>query len=279
MRVQRLEIVPRLTRRQSREMIVTFAMLGNHNKQVYFRSEAEVEAGFEYNGIDFSELVDSCRDPNESVPFFENLLPAGWSASPGASITVTDSVTGKVRAELGPSGGTFFPDMYAATFEQAHADWLASIELVSPIKFLAAATAGVAAIESYLMHRTRIWNELNPADPLLDSHTKKVSFDDKLDDWIPKMTGGARLQKSDVVWADFRVLRSIRDDGWVHQKQSALAMELNDLVTQLNRFRNGIAMFLIRLHQLFRERIPRLIIRAAYSPDVRAIGIDNDDQR
>jgi hypothetical protein len=51
------------------------------------------------------------------------------------------------------------------------------------------------------------------------------------------MTGGIKLKKDDQVWADFRVIRDLRDDEWIHQKQSALAMELDDLAAHLNRFR------------------------------------------
>jgi hypothetical protein len=270
----RLEIGPRLTRTQSREMIVAFAMFGNHNKQVDFCNEADVEAGFEFNGIDFSELIERCRDPRQSVPFFENLLPSGWSVTPGAHVSVVDSITGRMRAELGSAGGKLFPDRYAATFEHAHAEWLGSIQGASPIRFLSAATAGVAAVESYILHRARIWNDLNLMDQLVDSQKVKVPFEEKVDAWIPKMTGGIKLQKDDAVWADFRAIRELRDDEWIHQKQSALAMELGDLATHLNRFRSGIAMLLIRLHKLFQERIPRLVIRAAYSPEMRVATAD-----
>ena len=54
---------------------------------------------------------------------------------------------------------------------------------------------GIAAIESFLSGQIGIWNRAHPGEKIIDSRDTKVSFDDKIDKWIPKMTGGSKLNK------------------------------------------------------------------------------------
>jgi hypothetical protein len=85
------------------------------------------------------------------------------------------------------------------------------------------------------------------------------------------MTGSRKLNKSGADWRDFRILRAIRDDEAIHPKTSGYSFSYSELAQKINLFRTGIARLLIQLHLLFDEKIPRVIIRAAYAPDAEVV--------
>ncbi|MHA2403773.1 MAG: hypothetical protein ACXADH_12330, partial [Candidatus Kariarchaeaceae archaeon] len=130
------------------------------------------------------------------------------------------------------------------------------------------------SIEAYIIHRVELWNRDNPHDCLTDSPAHKVSFDDKVDVWIPKMTGGKKLDKSIRNWMHFLDLRKIRDHVSIHPKSDGFGSSFSDLAEKINIFRTGIAGTLIQLHLLFHEKIPAIIIRAFYAPEVEVVEVN-----
>ena len=78
----------------------------------------------------------------------------------------------------------------------------------------------VAAVENYINYRAQRWNFSHASQPLLDSKSNKVSFDEKIDQWLPIMTG-KRLERDGREWADFLALRKLRDDRAIHSKSGA----------------------------------------------------------
>jgi hypothetical protein len=82
------------------------------------------------------------------------------------------------------------------------------------------------------------------------------------------MTGGAKLDLGGQMWADFLFLQGIRDDDAVHAKKFAQGDSFSNLASALNKFKTGIADFLLQLHVLFDEPVPRVVIRARFFPEV-----------
>ncbi len=115
------------------------------------------------------------------------------------------------------------------------------------------------------------WNDTHPSQPLIDSKTEKVSLDDKIDKWIPIMAGGRRVDKGDARWADFKVLRGIRDEAAVHIKGPVKGVSFVEMARLMNMTRTGIAGLLMHLHELFGEPVPSKIVRGVFAPDIEFV--------
>jgi hypothetical protein len=269
----KLQFKPKLSIRNAKKMIVAFARYGNHYYDVRFKSDADIKRSFSARGIDFEQLVERCRDPRETVPFFENLI--GCAATPvgGATVSRVNLSTGETDLET-KSPGKLVLYGYWATFETAVKALHRAIDEASYSELQSAIVQGVASIEGYINYRADIWNKQHPEEQLLDSRQNKVGFDDKIGDWIPKMTGGRKLYKGNQEWSHFRILRGIRDHHAIHPKVSGYSISFSELAEKINMFRTGIAGLLIQLHILFREKVPRVIIRAAYAPDVEVVVVN-----
>ncbi|MCH7732618.1 MAG: hypothetical protein IIB44_08910, partial [Candidatus Marinimicrobia bacterium] len=171
---------------------------------------ADVKRYFLLRKINFNELVENCRDTNKSIPYFENLIGSTWGISSGAKAALVDKKTGEKKVEIqGP--GTISLSTYWAHFETAKKAITNSVELSSFSEYQIAIVQGIASIEAYLNHRVELWNKDHPADKLVDTTTNKVSFKDKIDIWLPKMTSGKKLDKSLNYWMHFLELRKVRD--------------------------------------------------------------------
>jgi hypothetical protein len=185
----------RISRRSAHDMIMMLAMHSNHNQPDRFRAEADVKRAFERNGVDYARLVEQCRDWPEPVPFSENLLGSTWTAGPGVTASRVDQISGQDDCQVeGP--GTLTLLGYWATFESAHRSLTKAVELASYPELQSAIVDGIASIEGYVGHRAEIWNRQQPDDQLVDTKLQKVRFEEKLDLWLPKMTGGKKLSKA-----------------------------------------------------------------------------------
>lgn len=256
-------------------MILMFAKYGNHGEKTAFATDADVKRYLTRCGIDFQRLVDLCRAFNENVPYFENLAGSTWTISSGAKAAVVDKQSGEEKCVVeGP--GTIALSTYWAHAETAYKARTNAGEASSFTELQTAIVNGMASIEAYINHRAELWNSSNPQDKLADSFANKVSFDDKVDTWIPKMTGGVNLDKSVRNWMDFQELKKIRDNVSIHPKASGFGTSLAELARDVNIIRTGLAGFLIQLHMLFKERIPAIIIRLFYAPDAEVVEFSSD---
>ncbi len=272
----RLKFRDKLSRRSAHDVILTIAKYGNHLHSFEFITDADVKRFFQRNKVDFDILVRDCMQPDKKVPFFENLIGSTWEVNGKgngiASIIRTDSISGKedvVSQVQGPGKFTFAT--YWALYEQADKGIRQSVQSESYTELLLALSSGLASVESYVAYRVDEWNRRNPCEMLIDSKEAKVSFDDKFDIWIPKISGGKKLDKSTQDWASFKLLRSIRDNEAIHPKNTAFAVSLNDFADIINKCRTGIAGLLIQLHLIFKDKIPAVIIRGRFAPDVEVI--------
>jgi hypothetical protein len=256
------------TRRAAHDMIMTMAQHGNHDYT--FTSDADVKRFFAAGGYDYDELVRASRKWNSAVPLVENVVPGTWTVTAGATVAVIDSRTGQEITKVeGPR--TYTPYHYWARFEDAVRDFRQFLEGASVGAFGGSVSSGLASMEAYLAHRAWIHNSEHPHDQLADSEDHPLRFDDKIDQWIPRMCGGRRLHKGGRNWADSRALRAFRNEVVIHPKGSAISMPHRELCRLANMFRSGIAGLLMDLHLQFGERIPCVIVRYAYLGDIELV--------
>ena len=231
-------------------MIMMMAKRGNHYIEDFYKvqllTDDDVKRFFSGGTGTFDQLVEFCRDYRNPVPTVENILGSLMVVSGTAIITST----------------------YRNLYETASQNLNRAIENVSYADLQSAVTSGISSIEAYINHRVEQWNGQNPDDQLSDSKSQKVSFDDKIGQWIPKMTGGRGLNKSLRNWPDFKRLRGIRDNVTVHAKESSYTKSVYEIAEAINMFRTGIAGLLIQLHDLFDEKIPSIIIRDYFAPEL-----------
>lgn len=260
----------RISRRAAHELIQLMAKQGNHN--FTFSTDASVKNFFKDRGYDYDKLVDTIRDYPEPVPLIENFMPATAFASPGLQVSRVNFLGNEDLHLSGPGAFTMFG--YQSQIEQTFENIEAATKNSSPQHLLTACMNGVASIEGYINYRVEIWNKLHPESSLHDTKQSPVSFNDKIDSWIPIMTSQKKLDKSGRTWNDFKRLKAIRDDIAVHPKSSGHTFTLEQLAELINCFSAGIAGLLNQLHNLFGERTPSIVIRHIYAPEVEVARID-----
>ena len=266
------------TRRATHELILMIAKHGNHGHHQKFVSDADVKRFFQSNGYYWDELVQECRKPNEIVRKVESLLGIAlssgtWRVSPSVKAAiVTGAATDKEKEIASVEGpGILTSSSYLQLFENAVDNLHRCMERASFGDLQSCVSNGIASIDAYIEHRAYLYNSDHPSEPLIDSKENKVSQDTKIDEWIPKMTNGKKLDKSGQNWRDFKRLQSIRDRLAIHVKQPSVGISYQELGELLNLFRSGIAGVLIDFHLPFGERIPTTIIRYAYLPDIKLV--------
>jgi hypothetical protein len=255
-------------------MIMAMAKYGNHYiKGRYghpFKTDADVKRFFDEEGWDYRDVVEKCRDKDENVPFLENLIGSGYTIdSTGGTVSYIDKAGEETVIGEDEGPGRFNYPSYAGLFEQATEDFKRCLDSAHYGHFLSCVSNGVASVEAYLNQEVKVYNKRNPGKELIDNKHNKVSFDDKIDQWIPVMTGGKKLDKGNQRWEHFKRLRSIRDGNQAHVKVPVLGANYRQLGELLNLFRSGVAGMLLDLHILFNDRAtPAIIIRYAHLPDV-----------
>lgn len=259
-------------RSTTHHMILTMAKYGNHGVRQKFASDADVKRFFQSNSYYWGDLVEVCRNPKEIIPIVENLIGSTWVAPQGGAAIVTGAATDREKEITSLKGpGTLTTSTYLQLFENAIDNFHRCIEGAHFGDFQSCVSNGIASIDAYIAHRAWLYNSGQPNEPLIDNKENKVSQDTKIDEWIPKMSGGKKLVKSGLNWNHFKRLRSVRDAQAIHIKEPAFSISYVELGELLDLFRSGIAGLLIDLHLLFGERIPCKIIRYAYLPDIMLV--------
>lgn len=220
---------------------------------------------------EFEQVVEEVRR-GEPVRHFENLLQTNWQTSaPSGHVGVRNPATGE---EINvPGEGTIELSGYVSRFETATGAWRRSVAQASHPELLSAITTGMAAIEGYVNSKAIAWNAQHPDDQLIDSAKRRMSFRRKIEEWVPKLSGGGGLKRDTLFWSDLFEIKKYRDEA-VHLKQTVGGVTLGELARLLNLFTSGLAIPLFQLHVVFKQAIPSAIIRAAYAPEVR---VSNED--
>lgn len=247
---------------------------GNHYqyKDFKFETDADVKKAFLANGIEFQELVEKCRNYNEVIPLFENFTGSTFISSNDGRASVMSLETG-IEDSFIDGPGEIVMSKYFSDYEKAYRHIGDAIEKMKFDDLQSAIFWGATSIESYINYRAKIWNEKNPADKLIDSKDKKVSIDNKIDIWLPKMSN-RKIDKGTSDWRDYIELRGIRDNEIVHAKSAGSGISYEKLGVLINKFSTGIAGTLFQLHRMFDEKIPAKIIRGKYAVKVELTNND-----
>ena len=271
----RYKFVEKRTTSATSQMILAMAKYGNHNHRIKYLSDADIKRFFESNRIRWDDLLQSSRNPGEPIPIVENLAGSTWvvSTGSGGKVAVVSNATTEKEQEIsaveGP--GLLTLSSYLQLFENAVSNLNRSMENASFADFQSCLSNGIASIDAYIMHRAYLYNSNKPSKQLVDTKESRVSQDDKIDEWIPQMARGKKLNKSGVNWRSFKQLISMRDEMAIHLKKPAYTVSYIDLCGSLNHFREGIAGLLVDLHQVFNEKIPCMILRYAYLPEITLV--------
>jgi hypothetical protein len=268
-----LQYKSRLSKKQAKDKICAHAMFGNHSKTFRPKSPREVQAYFLRKGVNTDKLVEESRNYKEPIPDFENLVRSTWrtSLSGSGSVSLIDSDAETVFEMKEP--GLFIWSNYEAHFEAACDARDRAVTEDSYSAFHECLSQGFASIEAFFNAQAKVWNEQHPEDRLIDSRTQKVSLESKIDEWVPKMSGGRKIDKTGQVWNDFKTLKRIRDDSAIHPKLVGQGISYKEFAIQINAFRLGIAQLQANLHCLLGLPVPGAIINAIYMPDVEVVEV------
>jgi len=242
---------------------MTMAIWGN-DYNYNLKTEKEVVDFFSSRGIPFSELIKTTRTYSNNIPNVENLIGPNWELH-GCSMARVDANGVEEYRVDGP--GVYTVSHYWGQFETAESALQRAIAGSSYNEFQSAVVSGIASIESYVNYRALEWNKIN-STAVLDLNAR-LSLDEKTDIWLPIMLQGKKMEKGLKYWSDYMQLKSIRDNLAVHAKFSVSGINYFELAKLINLYRNGIAGSLIALHKLFSDRVPRVIIRRYYAPEVQ----------
>ena len=268
-----LAVRPLISPREAEKMIWVFIRHGNHSHRDAIKDAPKhsIEKWFAANNQSLKTLIPRCRWYFKSgVPFVENYIGSTWTvSSEGSEIKTSIIKGGRVNPEIEIEGpGTIGID-YESKFESACRARDRTIESASLDDLHTAIIKGIASIESYIAHIVTDWNHSAIDSARLDdSKSARTSFEDKIKIWVPTMADGRKLNLGGQMWADFLLMQGIRDNDAIHAKKLGCGISFKDLALVLNKFKTGIADFLLQLHILFGDPAPRVVIRARFYPEI-----------
>lgn len=261
----------KISKKQAIDKICAHAMFGDLKNQFGFKTQQEV-LHYLLQKEDIDSLVERCRNPKMSVPSFENLLGSTWQLDgAGGSVTLVDESFHEVSPSIkGP--GEFIWSSYKSHFEMACLSRDRAVYESSFVEFQNCLTQGFASIEAFLNTQVQTWNRNYPEARILeDSRNNKISIEEKLDQWLPKMSNNHKLDKTSRVWTAFQELKQLRDEYAVHPKLAGYGVSFEKLAQNINSFRYGVALLLGNLHTMLNCLVPAVIVNACYAPDVEVI--------
>jgi len=266
-------IKEKMSRRDTEIMIQLMAQHGRHIFSFRLRQKRyrDVRHLFECHGVDYDRTVETCRNWEVPVPLGENILDGStWHVGGTAGGTVEIQTGDDTIVARAPS--VLVTHDYLKKFELALDAFHRCIRVGDPGDMISCASQGVHSLDAYLLYRARIYNKgKRLSERLVDTKQQPVSFERKVDEWVPKMCAGRSLDKGTKNWSDFKKLQAVRHDLGVHPKASGFSFGPAQICEYLNMFRAGTAGLLLELHLLFRDSIPRKIIRYAFLPDVEVV--------
>lgn len=262
-----LKLKEKISFKQASDKIHAFAKFSNHSNAFRPKSGKELGKWFRDRGINPDELIEECRDPKKQIPGFENPIGTTWKVSTfsGGSVAITnqDEIISEIKGD-----GMLVMSNCTGHFEAACAARNRAITENSHFAFYESLSQGFASIEALLNEVSENWNKNGGTPPLIDSHDNKVSFETKLNEWVPLITNGGKIDKTGRNWSDFKRLKKLRDEEAIHPSSPSRGINYKELAKNINVFRFGIAFFLGNLHVTFGMHVPAIIINAIYYPDV-----------
>ncbi len=261
------------SKNQARKLILTMAKYGDHEHQLRcdLSNEEGVKEFYRLNGYNFEVEVEKARKwwahLPAMVPIFDVRRMNSFTLG-GAPGSVTGIKAGGddflVKFE-GETGHVVMSE-YLDIFENAVEELVRSVERTRYRTFLTGISEGIASIEGYISYQA----DHRGGQQFRDSKQQKVSFEDKIDKWIPQITG-RKLDKSGVNWNHHTQLRNIRDDFQAHPKTHLYGITYSEICRRMNLFRTGIAGLLFDLHMTFNDLVPAQVIHGCFLPEIRYV--------
>jgi len=266
----RLQYGAKLSTKQASEKILAHAQFGNHQQNFRPSNEGELSTYFAQLGINFSNVIEECRDSSRTVPDFENTVRSPRLAS-GDGVTVIGSPRDiSVKAER---SGHLMASSYQDHFEAACSARDKAVRQGSVAAFHECLSQGFASIGALLNTEVTRWNKRLTHSPLLAPEGCEMGLENKLTDWLPILSGDKQLDRAGHSWNDFKKLKKLRDEHAIDEKQSAHSMSYKKLARNIDYFRYGIAQILWDMHLLLGKPVPAAIINAVYEPDIEVVDI------
>ena len=261
-----------ISENKAKQMIYAFVRYGDHSNRnkTDILNNKQVALWFEQNGYPFNKLIRSTRKWDSfGIPFVENFIHSTFYADIGegkGKSQIINNATGDVETQIDGSGVLITSD-YQAKFESAIKHKRLAIKNTDIEEFYSCLTKAFSSVDSYFLNVSKIYNS-TASEKLLDTKENPCSLDDKFKEWVPKITGGAKLNLGKKSWCLFKKHLEIRHNEAIHPKKTSTGINYNDFATLLNEFRDGVAKVFFDLHVLFGDQIKRTLIREVFSPDV-----------
>lgn len=219
---------------------------------------------------DFKKLVEELRPIDAVLPMETHLFQEGWSFNlpPGGSFVAVREAGGEELARVTGESGRIVTSQYLERFRHSvkNLKRCTDGEEADYGDLLSCFADGLASIEGFV-------NEI--AKPHLDrlprGHEEQVGLDHKLDEWIPVITNGQRVDKSQVWWRHFKEVRSIRNWRQSHPRAGVYGIGDSTFCNQLNLWRNGVALMLLYLHALTGRLATPELVKWAHVPDIELV--------
>lgn len=263
------KILEKISKKESKKLISDMILYGESGDQIKNKNIEEAKRKILERGLDFESEVERCRTFSKNV-CSENLLGNTW----GGGVSIVDCEGRTIKELKGP--GEIYLYQYRYIFDESLKQFKMSIKDKSYSTFLSSLTSGIASIEGFINEMANNYNKNNPKEPLIDNKKNKVSLDDKINKWVPKICEGKKFDKSTIIWEKFKYLQSIRDTEAVHLKGNSYGISYRELVSLMNQYRFGIAKMLFKLHIIFKENVPSNIVRTCHFPEIVLVQEDID---
>ena len=272
----RLRIKDRRTPSQAKAMLATQVRYGQGQAHAWEKYDLSNEEGVKKLLADagytnYRRLVEELRPKDAVLPLGTHVGWHGWEfkmPTGGGSYSAIRHADGEELARIEGESGRFVVSQYQERFDDSvrNLQRCTSGEEAHYGDLLSCFADGLASIEAFV-------NEI--AQPHLDrlprGQDEMVSLDYKLDEWIPLLSGGQRVDKSQLWWRHFQEVRSIRNWRQAHPRASVYGIGDSTFCNQLNLWRNGVAIMLLYLHALTGRLAPPELVKWAYVPDIERI--------
>ncbi len=256
----------KISKISAKNMILDMIKYSDYNTLRYknLSDEMLIQIHTRCTGEEFDIIAERTRIFENPINNYENLSDRGkMITNSGGNVIISRN---GVQKSL-PTGPTEFIDIpYNGLFIDSYNNFKRAISENNISDFITAVTKGISAIENCLREASEKYNISNPQNPLIDNKQNKISFDDKIDIWIP-IISGQKLNKNNKIWSSFLQLRSLRDNKDQHFK-GEYAFSYEEICKYMNIYKYGIAGMLFELEKIFDNRISSLIIRAKYFPEI-----------
>jgi len=140
--------------------------------------------------------------------------------------------------------------------------------------FRAYLAASISAIDATLNRLA--WFALNDATSPAPSNVVKLlsrktaSLDEKLQKWLPLLTGGGAIPQNNIEWRHYQDLKRTRN-SMIHVNDPEFLFSPRDAADALNLCRHGVGGLLRQISELLKRHPPPAVLRVARAPLARFV--------